>query len=129
MAAAAPEERSPAPPPGDLRRRFLAEFLPAYRKDRGLAIGLSRADEIRGVAVGKVSELYRDFASVTFWHAFDGRTESLVKAFEFAASTVGLRFVGFAVPQDQEARFESLGYKRAEQDFYWTMYTLEKRMG
>jgi hypothetical protein len=113
----------------ELRQKFLTEFLPAYRRDRGLAIEVAKRGRRLGVVIGKVSDLYRDFAQVVFLHAFGNAVESLVKAFEFAASTLGLRYVGFPVPAAQERRFEALGYRRAEQDFYWTMYTLEKRLG
>ncbi len=110
----------------DLRARFLKAFAASYRENRGLVLRLSRAGEVLGTVVGSVSEIYRDFAAAGFYHAFGGELETLVRGFEYTASTLGVRYVGFAPPAEAEKDFEDLGYERAARDFYWTMYTLEK---
>ena len=110
------------------RERFLSAFLGSYRRDRGLAICAGRGGEPLGVAVGAVSEFYRDFAEVRFFHAFGEGLRPLVRAFELTVSTLGLRYVGYSLSEEQEEVFEALGYGRAERDFFWTMYTLQKRL-
>ncbi len=112
----------------ELRGRFLDAFLGNYRKDRGLALRVERDGELLGVVIGRVSEFYGDFGEARFFHAFGGGPGPLAAAFELAVSTLGLRWAGFCPPEDQEAAFEALGYARAERDFFWTMYTLEKRL-
>jgi hypothetical protein len=80
------------------------------------------------VAVGRTSDFYRDFAEATFLHGFGAPVTLAVRCFESAVSAMGLRFVGFAAGDTPEPSPElvELGYRRAEEDFYWTMYTLEK---
>lgn len=112
----------------ELRGRFLSAFLGGYRRDRGLALRIEKEGKPLGVVVGGVSEFYGDFAEARFLHVFGDGLEDLVGAFEAAVSTLGLRYVGFAPAEDQEKAFEAMGYDRAERDFFWTMYTLEKRL-
>jgi GNAT superfamily N-acetyltransferase len=111
-----------------LRRAFLSAFLGNARRDGGLALLLGEPERPQGVAVGRVPELYRDFVEVVFHHAFGNELAPLVRAFERRVSALGLRYVGLEVPEDREREFEALGYSRAERDFYWTMYTLEKAL-
>jgi GNAT superfamily N-acetyltransferase len=113
----------------ELRAKFLGAFTGNYREHRGLSLRLSRGGKLLGAIIGSISDFYRDFAPVGFYHAFDGGLEPLVRSFEYTASTMGLRFVGFAPPTDAEKTFEAMGYERAARDFYWTMYTLEKELG
>ncbi len=110
----------------EFRGKFLDAFLGNYRKDRGLALRVERDGELAGVVIGKVSEFYRDFVEAKFLHEFGSGLSAPVRAFELAVSTLGLRYVGFSASEDREALFEALGYSRAERDFFWSMYTLEK---
>jgi GNAT superfamily N-acetyltransferase len=110
----------------ELRAKFLGAFLVNYREHAGLAIRVEKDSKVVGVAVGSVSEFYRDFAMLEFFHAFGGELGTLLGAFEFTASTMGLRYVGAAVPEEQAPALEELGYESSARDFWWTMYTLEK---
>lgn len=111
-----------------LRRAFLSAFLANVRRDGGLMLLLGDPDRPRGVAIGRTPDLYRDFAEVVFHHAFDDQLVPLVQAFERRVSELGLRYVGLEVPEDRAGDLQALGYARSEQDFYWTMYTLEKQL-
>jgi GNAT superfamily N-acetyltransferase len=114
---------------GDERRRaFLSAFLANVRREAGLMIVLDGPNGPQGVAVGRTPELYRDFAEVVFHDSFGGELAPLVRAFERTASGLGLRYAGWSVAGDREREMERLGYRRSEQDFFWTMYTLEKRL-
>jgi GNAT superfamily N-acetyltransferase len=115
--------------PDDLKRRFLSEFLRAFRRHRGLAIAVSRRGRLMGAVVGHIPDAAPDLAEARFHHVLDGNPGPVVNAFECAASTLGLRHVGFSIPTDQEATFRRLGYVRSEHDFFWTMYTLRKPLG
>jgi N-acetylglutamate synthase-like GNAT family acetyltransferase len=110
------------------RARFLNAFLGNFRQDRGLALLVESKTEAIGVAVGRVSESYRDFVEIAFHRAFGEGLEQLIRSFEFTASTMGLRHVGLALGEDAEETFAGFGYRRAEEDYFWTMYTLEKRV-
>ena len=110
----------------DERAKFLGAFCTHYREHRGLALKVSAGGRPLGVAVGRVSEFYKDFAEIAYWQVFDGGPEKLLRAFEFTVSGMGLREVGLAVDAEREAEFAELGYARAERDYYWTMLTLEK---
>jgi len=110
------------------RAEFLNAFLGNFREDRGLALLVEKGDELLGVAVGRVKESYRDFVEIVFHRAFGESPEPVVRAFEYTASTMGLRHVGLALPEDSEDLFAGFGYRRAEEDYFWTMYTLEKRL-
>jgi GNAT superfamily N-acetyltransferase len=109
-----------------LRRAFLSAFFANVRREGGLMLLLGEPERPRGVAVGRTPELYRDFAEIAFHHAFGGKVAPVVRAFERHVSALGLRYVGLPVPEDLEGELKALGYARAEHDFYWTMYTLEK---
>jgi ribosomal protein S18 acetylase RimI-like enzyme len=110
----------------DERAKFLGAFCANYREHRGLALRVSRGGRALGVAVGRVSDFYRDFAEIAFWRAFDGDLGTLLRAFEYVASTMGLREVGLAADADREGELAELGYARSDRDYYWTMLTLEK---
>lgn len=112
----------------ELRRAFLSAFLGNVRREAGLMIVLGDQGALRGVVVGRTPELYRDFAEVVFHDSFGGELSPLVRAFERTASGLGLRYVGFGVTADREREMEQLGYSRSDRDFFWTMYTLEKRL-
>jgi GNAT superfamily N-acetyltransferase len=112
-----------------LRRGFLSAFLANVRHEQALTLLLGEPEAPRGVVVGRSPESCPDLAEAVFHHAFDGALAPLVRAFELAASNLGLRYVGFEVPEERGAEMEQLGYARSERDFYWTMYTLEKRLG
>ncbi len=109
-----------------LRRAFLSAFFAHVRREGGLMLLLGEPERPRGVAIGRTPELYRDFAEIAFHHAFGGKLAPVVRAFERRVSALGLRYVGLPIPEDLEGELKALGYARAEQDFYWTMYTLEK---
>jgi hypothetical protein len=114
---------------GDERRRaFLSAFLGNVRREAGLMIVLGDQGALRGVVVGRTPELYRDFAEAVFHDVMGRDLAPLVRAFERTASGLGLRYAGWSVAEDREREMERLGYRRAEQDFFWTMYTLEKRL-
>ncbi len=110
----------------ETRARFLAAFMKDYRHNRGLALHVARGGEFVGVVLGSISEFYEDFAPVSFFHAADDGLATLVRSYEYTASTLGVRYVGFAPGAEAEDEFKKLGYERAERDFYWTMYTLER---
>jgi len=111
-----------------LRRAFLSAFLGNVRREQSLMLMLGGADGPRGVVIGRTPESYRDFAEVVFHHTFDRALAPLVRAFERTVSALGLHYVGFEVAEDQEREMELLGYTRSGQDFFWTMYILEKQL-
>jgi len=112
----------------EARARFLSAFMGNYRAHRGLALRATRDGKTLGVAIGGASNMNGELAHIAFRAEFGDGFEALVRSFEYTASTLGYRYVGFSPPAEEEQSFESLGYRRSEMACFWTMYTLERAL-
>jgi GNAT superfamily N-acetyltransferase len=108
---------------------FYQAFLRHYRASGGLFTAVETEKGGTGIVIAAVPEVNHDFAEAVFFSSINGLdTALLVRAFEYIVSTKGLRYVGFRLEEDEREVFEQMGYSIAEKEFFWTMYTLEKKI-
>jgi GNAT superfamily N-acetyltransferase len=116
-------------PEKKFKHLFYLSFLQNYRSSGGLFTAVESEKGGLGVVIGKTSNENRDFAEAVFFRAVQGLDRALlINAFEYIVSTKGLRYAGFHIEEQERELFEKMGYEKAEEDFFWTMYTLEKKL-
>ena len=109
---------------------FLTVYLKHFRRHSGSFWIIEDPWSKQGVVLSRELHHNHDFAETLFFHTdTDPFLPTLVRAYEYQISKKGLRYIGFKLPADREELFADLGYTRAEEDYFWTMYTLEKQVG